>query len=189
ALRLFYSSVRFNFTIYRIKKSLYISIITLLMTLSGPVQAVTASQLINQTDDKSKTNLRLPNEGRSDLQELIHRVDAKVGDDSEEPSPDPEADETEVVEPPAADSDVPEPEANAPETTNDQKPVVQAKAPRAITTNTNGTSTWTFESNTGLLVFGAGTLSEAIRSNLTNAGVAPTAVKSISIQNWCCRAK
>ena len=52
----------------RIKKSLYIIIITLLMTLSGPLQAVTASQLAEKDDNQETTTMRLPNEGRSDLQ-------------------------------------------------------------------------------------------------------------------------
>ncbi|WP_312980688.1 BspA family leucine-rich repeat surface protein, partial [Leuconostoc falkenbergense] len=163
----------------RVRKSLYIIIITLLMTLSGPLQAVTASQLSEKDNNQPTTTMQLPNEGRSDLQELIQRVDANVGDDSaEEPSSEPEADEHEEVEPPIEDSNLPEPEEQG-----NQKSVVQAKAPRAITTNTNGTSTWTFDSATGLLVFGAGTLAERIDNNLTNAGVDPTGVINIQFKS------
>ncbi|MCT4389244.1 BspA family leucine-rich repeat surface protein [Leuconostoc falkenbergense] len=159
----------------RVRKSLYITIITLLMTLSGPLQAVTASQLSEKDNNQPTTTMQLPNEGRSDLQELIQRVDANVGDDSaEEPSSETEADEHEEVEPPIEDSNLPEPEEQG-----NQKSVVQAKAPRAITTNTNGTSTWTFDSTTGLLSFGTGQLAERIDNNLTNAGVTPANVKTI----------
>ena len=145
------------------------------MTLSGPLQAVTASQLSEKDNNQPTTTMQLPNEGRSDLQELIQRVDANVGDDSaEEPSSETEADEHEEVEPPIEDSNLPEPEEQG-----NQKSVVQAKAPRAITTNTNGTSTWTFDSTTGLLSFGTGQLAERIDNNLTNAGVTPANVKTI----------
>ena len=136
----------------RVRKSLYIIIITLLMTLSGPQQAVTASQLTEKNNNQPATTMRLPNEGRSDLQELIQRVDANVGEpSSEEPSSEPEVDETETVEEPVEDSGVSEPEVKeAPEATDSQTPVAKNKAPKAITTNTNGTSTWTFDSATGL---------------------------------------
>ena len=169
----------------RVRKTLYIIIITLLMTLSGPLQAVTASQLSERDNKQPATTIRLPNEGRSDLQELIQRVDANVGDDSaEKPSSEPEVDETETVEEPVEDSGVSEPEVKeAPEATDSQKPVAKNKAPRAITTNTNGTSTWTFDSDTGLLVFGAGTLAERIDNNLTNADVDPTTVLSIQFKS------
>ncbi|WP_244138940.1 BspA family leucine-rich repeat surface protein [Leuconostoc falkenbergense] len=155
----------------RVRKSLYIIIITLLMTLSGPLQAVTASQL-SEKDNKQETTMRLPNEGRSDLQELIQRVDANVGGSSaEEPSSESAIDEPETVEAPVA------------EITDNQKPVVKTKAPRAITTNTNGTSTWTFDSGPGLLVFGTGKLSQRVDNNLTNAGVDPTTVVSIQFNS------
>ncbi|MCT4418921.1 BspA family leucine-rich repeat surface protein, partial [Leuconostoc falkenbergense] len=129
--------------------------------------------------------MRLPNEGRSDLQELIQRVDANVGDDSAEGrSSEPETDEHETVEEPVENSGVSEPTVKeAPEATDSQKPVAKNKAPRAITTNTNGTSTWTFDSATGLLVFGAGTLSQILKTNLTNAGVTPADVKSIQFES------
>lgn len=99
----------------RVRKSLYIIIITLLMTLSGPLQAVTASQL-SEKDNKQETTMRLPNEGRSDLQELIQRVDANVGGSSaEEPSSESAIDEPETVEAPVA------------EITDNQKPVEKLK--------------------------------------------------------------
>ncbi|MCT4420600.1 BspA family leucine-rich repeat surface protein, partial [Leuconostoc falkenbergense] len=123
--------------------------------------------------------MRLPNEGRSDLQELIQRVDANVGDDSAEgKSSESEVDEHEEVEPPIEDSNLPESEEQG-----NQKSVVKAKAPRAITTNTNGTSTWTFDSANSLLVFGAGTLAERIDNNLTNAGIDPTTVINIQFKS------
>ncbi|ORI53502.1 hypothetical protein BMS85_02695 [Leuconostoc pseudomesenteroides] len=169
----------------RVRKSLYIIIITLLMTLSGPLQAVTASQLSEKNNNQPATTMRLPNEGRSDLQELIQRVDANVGDDSAEgKSSESEVDEHETVEEPVENSGVSEPTVKeAPEATDSQKPVAKNKAPRAITTNTNGTSTWTFDSATGLLVFGAGTLSQILKTNLTNAGVTPADVKSIQFES------
>ncbi|OQJ71444.1 hypothetical protein BMS77_06925 [Leuconostoc pseudomesenteroides] len=169
----------------RVRKSLYIIIITLLMTLSGPLQAVTASQLSEKNNNQPATTMRLPNDGRSDLQELIQRVDANVGDDSAEGrSSEPETDEHETVEEPVENSGVSEPTVKeAPEATDSQKPVAKNKAPRAITTNTNGTSTWTFDSATGLLVFGAGTLSQILKTNLTNAGVTPADVKSIQFES------
>ncbi|OQJ70917.1 hypothetical protein BMS77_08125 [Leuconostoc pseudomesenteroides] len=163
----------------RVRKSLYIIIITLLMTLSGPLQAVTASQLSEKNNNQPATTMRLPNEGRSDLQELIQRVDANVGDDSAEgKSSESEVDEHEEVEPPIEDSNLPESEEQG-----NQKSVVKAKAPRAITTNTNGTSTWTFDSANSLLVFGAGTLAERIDNNLTNAGIDPTTVINIQFKS------
>ncbi|VTU69944.1 hypothetical protein [Lactobacillus sp. CBA3605] [Leuconostoc pseudomesenteroides] len=169
----------------RVRKSLYIIIITLLMTLSGPLQAVTASQLSEKNNNQPATTMRLPNEGRSDLQELIQRVDANVGEpSSEEPSSEPEVDETETVEEPVEDSGVSEPEVKeAPEATDSQTPVAKNKAPKAITTNTNGTSTWTFDSATGLLVFGEGTLSEHLYGNLTNAGIDPQTVIHIQFES------
>ncbi|MGO3499571.1 hypothetical protein [Leuconostoc falkenbergense] len=170
----------------RVRKSLYIITFTLLMTLTGPLQAVTASQLSEKDNNQpTTTTMRLPNEGRSDLQELIQHVDANVGDDSaEEPSSEPEVDETETVEEPVEDSGVSEPEVKeAPEATDSQKPVAKNKAPKAITTNTNGTSTWTFDSANSLLVFGAGTLAERIDNNLTNAGIDPTTVINIQFKS------
>ncbi len=169
----------------RVRKSLYIIIITLLMTLSAPLQAVTASQLSEKNNNQPATTMRLPNEGRSDLQELIQRVDANVGEpSSEEPSSEPEVDETETVEEPVEDSGVSEPEVKeAPEATDSQTPVAKNKAPKAITTNTNGTSTWTFDSATGLLVFGEGTLSEHLYGNLTNAGIDPQTVIHIQFES------
>ncbi|WP_244138961.1 BspA family leucine-rich repeat surface protein [Leuconostoc falkenbergense] len=169
----------------RLKQQLTLIILITILTLTGPVQAVTASQLADHDDSNKTTKVRLPNEGRSDLQELIQRVDANVGEpDSEEPSSEPEVDEPETVEEPVEDSGVSEPTGKeAPEATDSQKPVAKNKAPKAITTNTNGTSTWTFDSDTGLLVFGAGTLSERVDNNLTNAGVTPADVTSIQFQS------
>ncbi|MGX6465978.1 BspA family leucine-rich repeat surface protein [Leuconostoc falkenbergense] len=168
----------------RLKQQLTLIILITILTLTGPVQAVTASQLADHDDGNTTTKMRLPNEGRSDLQELIQRVDANVGEpSSEEPSSDPEPDEPETVEGPVEDSGVSAPESKEAEATDDQKAVVQAKAPRAITTNTNGDSTWTFDSDTGLLVFGAGTLAERIDNNLTSAGVTPADVTSIQFES------
>ncbi len=169
----------------RLKQQLTLIILITILTLTGPVQAVTASQLADHDDSNTTTKMRLPNEGRSDLQELIQRVDANVGEpSSEEPSSDPEVDEPETAEEPVEDSGVSEAEVKeAPEATDSQKPVAKNKAPKAITTNTNGDSTWTFDSDTGLLVFGAGTLAERIDNNLTNAGVTPADVTSIQFES------
>ena len=85
----------------RLKQQLTLIILITILTLTGPVQAVTASQLANHDDGNTTTKMRLPNEGRSDLQELIQRVDANVGEpSSEEPSSEPEVDEPETVEGP-----------------------------------------------------------------------------------------
>ena len=168
----------------RLKQQLTLIILITILTLTGPVQAVTASQLADHDDSNATTKMRLPNEGRSDLQELIQRVDANVDEPSaEEPSSEPEVDEPETVEGPVEDSGVTEAESKEAETTDDQKVVVQAKAPRAITTNTNGDSTWTFDSDTGLLVFSTGTLAQRLDTNLTNAGVTPADVKSIQFES------
>ena len=168
----------------RLKQQLTLIILITILTLTGPVQAVTASQLADHDDSNATTKMRLPNEGRSDLQELIQRVDANVDEPSaEEPSSGPEVDEPETVEGPVEDSGVTEAESKEAETTDDQKVVVQAKAPRAITTNTNGDSTWTFDSDTGLLVFSTGTLAQRLDTNLTNAGVTPADVKSIQFES------
>ncbi|MGO2968598.1 MAG: BspA family leucine-rich repeat surface protein, partial [Leuconostoc falkenbergense] len=113
----------------RLKQQLTLIILITILTLTGPVQAVTASQLADHDDSNTTTKMRLPNEGRSDLQELIQRVDANVGEpSSEEPSSDPEVDEPETAEEPVEDSGVSEAEVKeAPEATDSQKPVAKNK--------------------------------------------------------------
>lgn len=162
----------------RLNKQFYLPILITLLTVTGPVQAVTAAEVMTADDVKTDKKLRLPNDGRSDLQELIQRV--ATGDTGNGQPTEPEPDEPETPEQPAeADPQVEQPTvAKA-----DSKPASSAKAPRAITTNTNGTSTWTFDSDTGLLVFGAGQLAQRIDTNIKAAGLVETQVKSIQFES------
>jgi len=118
------------------------------------------------------------------LQELIQRV--ATGDTGDDQPAETEPDETETPEVAEVEPEQPaeaDPQVEQPAVAKaDSKPASSGKAPRAITTNTNGTSTWTFDSDTGLLVFGEGTLSQRINTNLANANIASTAVKSIQFE-------
>ena len=58
----------------RLNKQFYLPILIALLTFTGPVQAVTAAEVMTADNVKTDKKLRLPNEGRSDLQELIQRV-------------------------------------------------------------------------------------------------------------------
>ncbi|MCC7669098.1 hypothetical protein C0V80_05780 [Leuconostoc pseudomesenteroides] len=58
----------------RLNKQFYLPILIALLTITGPVQAVTAAEVMTADDVKTDKKLRLPNDGRSDLQELIQRV-------------------------------------------------------------------------------------------------------------------
>ncbi|MBS0958398.1 BspA family leucine-rich repeat surface protein, partial [Leuconostoc pseudomesenteroides] len=167
----------------RLNKQFYLPILITLLTVTGPVQAVTAAEVMTADDVKTDKKLRLPNDGRSDLQELIQRVATGDTGDGQPTEPEPDEPETpEVAEPeqPAeADPQVEQPTvAKA-----DSKPASSAKAPRGITTNANGTSTWTFDSDTGLLVFGAGQLAQRIDQNLEAAGLVATQVKKIQFES------
>ncbi|MGO3547299.1 MAG: BspA family leucine-rich repeat surface protein [Leuconostoc falkenbergense] len=133
----------------RIKKSLYIIIITLLMTLSGPLQAVTASQLAEKDDNQETTTMHLPNEGRSDLQELVQRVA------TEEKTSSNKVDNSESNEP-TIKKEATNGETNTAEKDN-QKSTVQASprpAPRAVVaTGTNGGCDWSYDDVTKTLTF------------------------------------
>ncbi|MDI6668167.1 BspA family leucine-rich repeat surface protein, partial [Leuconostoc falkenbergense] len=152
------------------------------LPLSGTVQAVTASE-INQDNEPVKTSMKLPNEGRSDLQELITRVDGQVDtpDNSAPKVEEPEA--TTPEEPASSEATTPAEKPNDTVKTDDNtKAKSKVKAdigPQAITTGTNGTSNWEFDSDTGLLTFRGGQLSERIDTNLSTAGIVNTAVKQI----------
>ena len=137
----------------RLNKQFYLPILITLLTVTGPVQAVTAAEVMTADDVKTDKKLRLPNDGRSDLQELIQRV---ATDDTGDGQPtEPEPDEPETPEVAQVEPEQPaeaEPQVEQPTVAKaDSKPASSAKAPRAITTNTNGTSTWTFDSDTGIL--------------------------------------
>ncbi|MCT4403920.1 BspA family leucine-rich repeat surface protein [Leuconostoc falkenbergense] len=133
----------------RVKKSLYIIIITLLMTLSGPVQAVTASQLSEKANNQQTATMRLPNEGRSDLQELVQRVA------TEEKTSSNKVDNSESNEP-TIKKEATNGETNTAEKDN-QKSTVQASprpAPRAVVaTGTNGGCDWSYDDVTKTLTF------------------------------------
>ena len=58
----------------RLNKQFYLPILITLLIFTGPVQAVTAAEMMTADNVKTDKKLRLPNEGRSDLQELIQRV-------------------------------------------------------------------------------------------------------------------
>ncbi|MFT8911457.1 hypothetical protein [Leuconostoc pseudomesenteroides] len=58
----------------RLNKQFYLPILITLLTATGPIQAVTAAEVMTADDVKTDKKLRLPNDGRSDLQELIQRV-------------------------------------------------------------------------------------------------------------------
>ncbi|MDI6667506.1 BspA family leucine-rich repeat surface protein [Leuconostoc falkenbergense] len=166
----------------RLKKQLFLTTLILSFTLSGPVQAVTASE-INQDHEPVKTSMKLPNEGRSDLQELITRVDSQGDTSSNEASESEEPETTTPAEPASSEDKAPAEKPNDTIKTDDNtKAKSKVKAdigPQAITTGTNGTSNWEFDSDTGLLTFGAGQLSEQIDNNLSAAGIVNTAVKKI----------
>ena len=63
------------------------------------------------------------------------------------------------------------------------KPNTCGKAPSTITENLNGTSTWSFDSDTGLLVFGAGQLAQPIYSNIEAADLYRGDVKKIQFES------
>ncbi len=169
----------------RLNKQFYLPILITLLTVTGPVQAVTAAEVMTADDVKTDKKLRLPNDGRSDLQELIQRV--VTGDTGDGQPTEPEPDEPETPEVAQVEPEQPaeaEPQVEQPTVAKaDSKPASSAKAPRAITTNTNGTSTWTFDSDTGLLVFGAGQLAQRIDQNLEAAGLVATQVKKIQFES------
>ncbi|MFT9084490.1 MAG: BspA family leucine-rich repeat surface protein [Leuconostoc pseudomesenteroides] len=166
----------------RLNKQFYLPILIALLTVTGPIQAVTAAEVMTADDVKTDKKLRLPNDGRSDLQELIQRV--VTGDTGDGQPTEPEPDEPETPE--VAQAEQPEetdPPVEQPTVAKaDSKPASSAKAPRGITTNTNGTSTWTFDSDTGLLVFGAGQLAQRIDQNLVAADLVATQVKKIQFE-------
>ncbi|MDI6667425.1 BspA family leucine-rich repeat surface protein [Leuconostoc falkenbergense] len=137
----------------KLKKQLFLTTIILSFTLTGPVQAVTASG-INNDDKPVKTSMRLPNEGRSDVQEPAS---------SENKAP----------------AEKPNDAVKTDDNTKAKSKVKADIGPQAITTGTNGTSSWTFDSDTGLLEFGAGILAERIDNNLSTAGIVNTTVKKI----------
>ncbi|MDG9732718.1 BspA family leucine-rich repeat surface protein [Leuconostoc pseudomesenteroides] len=166
----------------RLNKQFYLQILIALLTFTGPVQAVTAAEVMTADNVKTDKKLCLPNAGRSDLQELIQRVATDDTGDGQptEPEPDePETPEVAQVEQPKVEAD---PQVEEPLAKTDSKPASSGKAPRAITTNTNGTSTWTFDSDTGLLVFGAGQLAQRIDQNLVAADLVATQVKKIQFE-------
>ncbi|MGQ4574624.1 BspA family leucine-rich repeat surface protein [Leuconostoc pseudomesenteroides] len=167
----------------RFNKQLYLPILITLLTVTGPVQAVTAAEVMTADDVKTDTKLRLPNDGRSDLQELIQRVATGDTGDGQPTEPEPDEPETPEVAEPEQPEETDPPVEQPTVAKADSKPASSAKAPRAITTNTNGTSTWTFDSDTGLLVFGAGQLSQRIDQNLEAAGLVATQVKKIQFES------
>ena len=167
----------------RLNKQFYLPILITLLTVTGPIQTVTAAEVMTADDVKTDKKLRLPNDGRSDLQELIQRVATDDTGDGQptEPEPDePETPEVAQVEQPKVEAD---PQVEEPLAKTDSKPASSGKAPRAITTNTNGTSTWTFDSDTGLLVFGAGQLAQPIYSNIEAADLYRGDVKKIQFES------
>ncbi|WP_188357425.1 BspA family leucine-rich repeat surface protein [Leuconostoc falkenbergense] len=148
----------------RIKKSLYIIIITLLMTLSGPLQAVTASQLAEKDDNQETTTMRLPNEGRSDLQELIQRVSTEEKNQptesqskTDKQSKANNSDEAEALEMPKkeTESTIEEKASSTVENDNNQQTVQTTKpAPRAVVeTGTNGGCDWSYDNVTKTITF------------------------------------
>ncbi|MGQ2283584.1 BspA family leucine-rich repeat surface protein [Leuconostoc pseudomesenteroides] len=167
----------------RLNKQFYLPILITLLIFTGPVQAVTAAEMMTADNVKTDKKLRLPNDGRSDLQELIQRV--ATGDTGDGQSAGAESDEIETPE--VAETEQPkveaDPQVEEPLAKTDSKPASSGKAPRAITTNTNGESTWTFDSETGLLVFGAGQLAQPIYSNIEAAELYRNDVKKIQFKS------
>ena len=168
----------------RLNKQFYLPILITLLTVTGPIQAVTAAEVMTADNVKTDKKLRLPNAGRSDLQELIQRVASGDTGDGQPTEPEPDEIETPEVAEPEQPKVAADPQVEQPTVAKaDSKPASSAKAPRGITTNTNGTSTWTFDSDTGLLVFGAGQLAQRIDTNIKAAGLVETQVKSIQFES------
>ncbi|MGX6465728.1 BspA family leucine-rich repeat surface protein [Leuconostoc falkenbergense] len=119
----------------RVRKSLYVTI-TLLMTLSVPVQAVTASQLIDQPNLNINTNQHLPNEGRSDVQELIQRVDTEEKTPTSDETT-PESDTVKQDETPT--------KATEEQPTDKNKESIQRSV---VATGTNGGCDWSCDDTT-----------------------------------------
>ena len=166
----------------RRKQAGYLPILIAVLTLAGPAQTVTAAELTTTDDVKTDKKLRLKNDGRSDLQELTQRIATGDTGDGQPAAAEPNKPDTletpEVTEPEQPNETDPPAEQPALPTT-DNKPPTSGKAPRSITTNTNGSSTWTFDSDTGLLVFSAGQLSQRIDTNLAENSLTASQVKKI----------
>ncbi|MDG9733798.1 MULTISPECIES: BspA family leucine-rich repeat surface protein [Leuconostoc] len=166
----------------RLNKQFYLPILITLLTFTGPIQSVTAAEVMTADDVKTDKKLRLPNDGRSDLQELIQRVATDdTGDGQSAGAESDELETPEVAEPeqPKVEAD---PQVEQPLAKTDSKPASSGKAPRTITENLNGTSTWTFDSDTGLLVFEQGRLSQNIYSNIEAAELYRNDVKKIKFE-------
>ncbi|MDI6667966.1 BspA family leucine-rich repeat surface protein [Leuconostoc falkenbergense] len=145
----------------RLKKQLFLTTIILSLPLSGTVQAVTASD-INNDDKPVKTSMRLPNEGRSDLQELITRVDSQTNTPSNDVK---ESDTTQSTD--AASSAVKTESQPTQSSSKSTTSVIEKKAQstnhpqlKATTpiTGTYGTSNYTLDLDTGVLTFDGGVL-------------------------------
>ncbi|WP_337089861.1 BspA family leucine-rich repeat surface protein [Leuconostoc pseudomesenteroides] len=167
----------------RRKQASYLPILIAVLTLAGPAQTITAAEVTTTDDVKTDKKLRLKNDGRSDLQELTQRITTggDTGDDQPaeaEPNKPDTLETPEVTEPEQPKEADPPAEQPALPTT-DSKPPTSGRAPRAITTNTNGSSTWTFDSDTGLLVFSTGKLSQRIDTNLEENSLTASQVKKI----------
>lgn len=169
----------------RRKQASYLPILIAVLTLAGPAQTITAAEVTTTDDVKTDKKLRLKNDGRSDLQELTQRITTggDTGDDQPaeaEPNKPDTLETPEVTEPEQPKEADPPAEQPALPTT-DSKPPTSGRAPRAITTNTNGSSTWTFDSDTGLLVFSAGKLSQRIDTNLEENSLTASQVKKFNL--------
>ncbi|MFT8714678.1 MAG: BspA family leucine-rich repeat surface protein [Leuconostoc pseudomesenteroides] len=167
----------------RRKQASYLPILIAVLTLAGPAQTITAAEVTTTDDVKTDKKLRLKNDGRSDLQKLTQRITTggDTGDDQPaeaEPNKPDTLETPEVTEPEQPKEADPPAEQPALPTT-DSKPPTSGRAPRAITTNTNGSSTWTFDSDTGLLVFSTGKLSQRIDTNLEENSLTASQVKKI----------
>ncbi|MDI6552972.1 BspA family leucine-rich repeat surface protein [Leuconostoc falkenbergense] len=171
----------------RLKKQLFLTTLIISLLLTGPVQAVIASE-INNHDEPVKTSMRLPNGGRSDLQEVIERVDSQVDtpDNSAPEAEEPEASKTEESSSSEATTST-EKSTDTIKTDDNNTDKSKVKAdigPQAITNGTNGNVDWTFDTANGALTFGAGltqneTLSERIKTNVQAAGINIAAVRYI----------
>ena len=168
----------------RLNKQFYLPILITLLTVTGPIQAVTAAEVMTADNVKTDKKLRLPNAGRSDLQELIQRVASGDTGDGQPTEPEPDEIETpEVaeVEQPKAEAD---PQVEQPLAKTDSKPTTSGKAPRAMVYGQNGTCDWEYQSDggNGKLIFSLGKLAEPIATNLAMYGGDAKDIRTITIR-------
>lgn len=184
----------------RLKKQLFLTTLILSFTLIGPVQAVTASE-INQNNQPVKTTMRLTNDGKSDLQELISRVDSQAGTSSSEaekqPS-EPASSESKVAPSSETASSAAKSESQSKQPSSKQpssKPATSVVADKAQATShpqlkatppiigTYGTSIYTLDLDTGVLTFDGGELDTGAIYSSNTFNAHQSAITEIKFRN------